>query len=350
MTNLARGLLTLIVLATPMPAKAQDWSATFTQDAVANQRLVTEKKLLLAIAGPNTPDLRSATVALRTALESLPDAFVKEVRGASYETDDDVAVAKGSISFGQADAVFVLRVFEGTPPTAVISVMRQDGTLKRAFTVRAGGTIVGRASAAGEGASEQQLAGVDEATKDSVGAAEKSGSAGYKEKAIMVGTQVAMISRSGQEATFVIGQTEIYQGGKVIPDEPSLYRAIGRGDLAEKYESKETTKDVVSVLGIGAVIGGGALALFSPVLDSSNDLDGQFIAGLVVMGVGTIAFMVASGIDPSPVTGAELRGLVYDYNKKLRIEHGLDEARGPRVRLDFSATHQGAGLSLSGTF
>ncbi len=351
MTNIARGLLTLIFLAAPMTVKAQDWSAAFSQEGVADQRLVSEVKLLLAVAGPSTPELRSATVALRTALESLPNAFVKEVRGSSFETDDDVVVAKGSTPFGQADAVFVLRVFEGTPPTAVVSVMRQDGTLKRAFTVRAGVTIVGHVSSAGEGASEQQLAGEDEATKDSAGAAKKSGNAGYKEKAIMVGTQVAMVSRSGEEATFVIGQNEIFQGGKIIPDEPSLYRAIGRADLAEKYESMETTKHTISILGIGAIMVGSALALFSPsVIDSSYESDGQLNAGLVVMGVGIVASMVAWGIDSSPVTEPELRGLVYDYNKDLRTEHGIEGARGPRVRLDFSATHQGAGLSLSGTF
>jgi hypothetical protein len=354
MTTHTRWLLTLALCFTPSLALAQEWTATFTVESVSNQRLGSEKKLLLAVAGPSSPELSSAALALRGALDGLPDAFVKEVREKSFEADDDIAIAKSSKALGQADAVFVLRVFEGTPPTAVVSVMRQDGTLKRAFTAKAGMAVAGRASTAGEGASEQQLARVDEVTKEGAKTTEKADST-YKAKAIFIGTPVAMISKGQDEATFVVGQTRLYQGGEVIPDEPALYRAIGRPDLAASYESSETTKDIVKIgglvaLGVGSLIFLiGANNLSSSIEDGTTDTS-MLVAGCVVGGVGLVSYLIGSGLDPSPVSDEELRGLVHGYNKKLRVEHGMDEASSLRVRLGMSASHQGVGLRLSGSF
>ncbi len=354
MTTLTRWLLTLALWLTPSLAFAQEWTATFTLESIGNQRLGSEKKLLLAVAGQGSPELSSAALALRGALEGLPDAFVKEVREKSFETDDDIAIAKTSTSFGQADAVFVLRVFEGTPPTAVVSVMRQDGTLKRAFTAKAGMAVAGRASTAGEGANEQQLARVDEVTKEGAKTAEKSDNA-YKEKAIFIGTPVAMISKGQEEATFVVGQTQLYQGGEVIPDEPALYRAIGRPDLAASYESSDNTKDIVTIGGL-VVLGVGSLMLLigannlsTSVEDGSVDTS-LLVAGCVVGSVGVISYLVGNGLDPSPVSDEELRGLVRGYNKKLRVEHGVEEASTMRVRLGMSASQHGVGLRVSGAF
>ena len=348
-----RTAVLVLSLLFPVTALAQEWQATFTPDGVAAHRLGSEKKLFLVAAGQDTDVLREATVALRQALENLPDVFVKEV-GGDFAIIDDIAIAKATLTSGQADAVFVLRVFAGTPQTAVVSVMRQDGTLKRAFTGRLGTPVAGRANTAGDGASEQQLARVGEVTAEQ----SKTGSAAYKEKAIFIGTPVAMISSGQDEATFVVGRTQLYQGGKAIADEPSLFRAIDRPDLAESYEAVATTKRGIFIGG-AVVMGAGVLMTLigvSQVNNSSFDEedgtidDGLFIGGLATMGVGSIGVLISSLIDPSPVSNAELRTLVHDYNRQLRADHDIDEARGARVRLGFSSSAHGAGLRLTGTF
>ncbi len=357
-SSLALFVSSLVLCASPAVAHADTWTDAFTRDGVASQRTANEKVIVLAAAGPTSTALSSATDALRAALGRVGGVTVKDLVNAGLDSADDPSVIALSHTLGSADAVFVLRVFDGTPATAVVSVFAQDGKLKRAFTASAGTPMGARTDKTGRGVNERQMKQIDEVAEDSTPPESLTDNErAYRREAIVVGTRVALLSGPDNQSTVVFGETGIYHHGQLIHSEPELYRALNRNDLAEAYESAESTRSAVKtgsiiVMGLGAVLM--MVDLFSPSIDpETGEMDmTMLIAGAVTGGVGVIGYYASYAIDPSQASPSEMGKMISDHNEGLKQKYrlGEDTATVTNMRLRLAASSTGMGLQLRGEF
>jgi hypothetical protein len=152
-----------------------------------------------------------------------------------------------------------------------------------------------------------------------------------------------------------------FQSG-VILDGPRLYQTIGREDLARTYGRLEATKVVLVTTGLLAMIGGAAAAGIdkphqqcgletTPVGTfgiPSDTLQCHGVGGGTGYGVGigavVVGIMLESvglALDPEPVSQAERRRLVEDYNAST-----VTAPPSARLHLAPEFSLAGGGLSL----
>jgi hypothetical protein len=166
--------------------------------------------------------------------------------------------------------------------------------------------------------------------------------------------------------------TQPWQGKSKKPlNGADFYRALGRRDLAAKYDSAQENKVAVTVVGALVLAAGAWLALSGlegdPSSNPSRSSDGsngnRGLLGILVMAMGVSAVTVPWTMSSQPVDAIEARRLADEHNEKLKAKLGLskeDEApsslsdSGASPRLILSpvafASSTGAALGVAGRF
>jgi hypothetical protein len=166
--------------------------------------------------------------------------------------------------------------------------------------------------------------------------------------------------------------TQPWQGRNKKPLKGAeFYRALGRKDLANKYDSNQETKVAVTIIGVAAAAAGTWLAIaslqkpgdYNPGTGSGGSSASQGILGILVIGIGCAAAVVPWYFSSHPVDAPEARRLADEHNQKLKAKLGLsvdDEALPEgrtgdlRARLILSptafATSNGAVVGVAGRY
>jgi len=147
-----------------------------------------------------------------------------------------------------------------------------------------------------------------------------------------------------------------------------FYDAVGRKDLADRYDARNTGRWTL-IIGGSAIVLGGTIYFFAGVGDDEDcTLDDDFSAcldrnsasvethakwfvGATV--VGSVVSIIGFWIDPHPVDAPTQRRLAGEHNDTLKKDLGIsDSARAekPSVSLRPYMLESGGGLVLAGTF
>lgn len=345
----------LVALARPAwaePVSSDAWGVTFGGGGADTLRLAHERKILVAAAGQTTTALAQAASALCEGLRRIEGVRCDEVK-ADLTKADDASIALSSRAQGDADAVFVVRLFPAAVPTAVISIYGQDGALKRAYSAKEGVALVGPDNASGDGVSARQIARVNEATKQTDRPVVVENREGFERSVIEV--REASVSADGKPVTTEAG---FYLRNERLKSSVELYKAIGRPDLARDYEANISSKRGLTTGGY-VVAGLGTLLLLAGALSDSTDEFGDpepntglVATGAVTMAVGFFMALAGHGKPLEPVTDQRRRELVDEYNRGLRRKYGLpaEASAPPGLRLEVRSHPGGAGLGLGASF
>lgn len=334
------------------PASSGAWAVTFGGGGADTLRLAHERKILVAAAGQTTTGLAQAAYALCEGLRSIEGVRCDEVK-ADLTKADDASIALSSRAQGDADAVFVLRVFPAAVPTAVISIYGQDGALRRAYSAKEGVALVGPDNASGDGVSARQIARVNEATKQTDRPVVVEDRESFERAVIEV--RESSVSADGKPKKT---EHSFYLRNQQLKSDVALYKAIGRPDLAQEYESNITSKRGLTTGGY-VVAGLGSLLLLAGTLSDSKDEFGDpepntglVAAGAVTAVVGLCMALAGHGKPLEPVSDKRRRELVDEYNRGLRRKYGLpaEASAPPELRLEVRSHPGGASLGLGASF
>jgi hypothetical protein len=369
--SLSLSLFLFLSSALAAPALAADsWSDTFADVA----SLDAMKTRVLVVAAADDADARAAEAAFAETLRSSGSTLVLgHGTTGSLAGLDDVTIL-GRTATIPVDVRVVVRVFDGAPPTAVVSAYKPDGGVLWAFSARRGERHVVAASTSAVVA-DKAAAAVLTVPSDRAAAVEK-----YEEEFLWIGTGLA-ISNYGA-GTYDI----VYQGKyKRQLRRAELYKKLGDKAVFEQVEDAKwwfnatgVAAAVASVITIGLGVGSGAAfsassaaaeqeEAFGRVVDAGTDFTcsetgcrdiltpeaqraqaDELEAGAradtygtsgVLLGIGAsvtggtalaigLVWLTSLGDDPAVLTGEELRRHIEAYNLALAKRLGLNNLEG----------------------
>ncbi|MBI3072652.1 MAG: hypothetical protein HYY84_11110 [Deltaproteobacteria bacterium] len=346
------------------------WGKAFVPKSVGSY-LKGEAVGVLVVGAGDRALSGEAAAALANALRASAKAKVvmsDESLGALSGLDDQAIVKKAAGL--PIDRVVVVRVFpggDGRAATAVVTVYRKDGAeIDVAFTAEKGKPLLGRGAeseSVGDGVSAGAIASVEKVVGTKT--VERSTAEEEYQNQVISIQGGAFVNQFGS----VVGSWRAATQGKYGKplEGADFYEVVGRPDLAASYRSKRTTKTLIIISGVlfiaGGAIGGTAMLLNREKGTSVYDEGGSLVPGFVVLsvgiGLGLIATVIGSLINPHPVTHNESLELVDKHNQALRKKLGLpalppkytDSGRS-RLQLTLSPMllPSGGGLSLNGVF
>jgi hypothetical protein len=244
--------------------------------------------------------------------------------------DDGQIVKKaGVLPVGR---VLILRLFPagpGEPWRAVVTQYNKSGNVLGAFSATAGSPLemAGEKSEASAGEGINARAAEEVAEKV---ATYKSGNSKAQEtyERFFIGfDDWAAVTTSGNT---VRTWTQPWQGKYKQPlNGADFYVAVGRKDLADKYNSSQSTKVVVMVVGIACGVLGFYLTMKA--IDDIGNSTGDDVSsssgneglGLALMTVGGAAAVLPWLFSSHPVDAPEARRLADEHNQKLKRKLGL---------------------------
>jgi len=341
---------------------APDWATSFAPDALKTTIGVQEQGLLVVGVGSDSAE---ATAALRSGLDRAavaPMIMDQSALGDVASLDDPAIVAKAAHL--PVARVVVVRVYPGSgggPATAVVSVYQKEGAAVGGFAVKRGEVLAAMpAAVAASGARQSAMEAASNV--GSTKQADRTAAIRSYESKYIGFNGLILIGAQGQMAGFSFP----YQGrDQTSLEMQDFYNIVGRADLGDSYHTRLITRRSLIWGGWGAVVVGTVLALL-PLKDlgktdsEGNDVDPDFTlmyVGAGVAGVGFLAGMIGTFIDPNPVDSKQVVGLAKAYNRKLREDLGLgDDYRsgdnGEALSLHFgvSPLRDGAAGTIGGTF
>ncbi len=339
--------LLMFVLAATSP---NNWSTTF-EPSIVETYLDGEAPAVLVVGGDKSEATIEAAQALESALRSVKRVSLV-MNGASIGdpgefSDEQLALKAKGLPIG---FVLVVRVFPATDaPVVVVSVLNLQGRVMAAFTANRGKSPVARQGGASRGVSEAALAAVvsdQEQKKRSPSPSEPQSE--YDQK------RIEWSSRATNEWAIP------YQGARRRPLRGAeFYSALGRGDLAESYNSRRTLKTTLLVAGPIAMGAGGIMifinGLWAPCVVNSGSPRNPgacierdrslLVGGVVTAGAGIVGLLIGAALNPQPIELGEARKLTDDFNAKLK-----SSAQKPKLQFDVIATKDNLGLSVRGAF
>ncbi|MGC4117742.1 MAG: hypothetical protein QM765_24935 [Myxococcales bacterium] len=325
----------LLLLLTPFmsaPALAADWTASFPAPALVSHLDVDPSAVLVAAVGA---DSREAAKAVQASLQAsgkvrlaMDDSALGDLAGLS---DPQVVEKCRGLP---VDRVLVVRVFprDGGPSNAVVSIYDIAGTRKAGFATEAGSPLPAKAPEAPPSAPAPAAL---QPPPPPATPAEPSARELYEQKYIgFADIQIVEITSGKVTSKWI----EPYQGKFRQPLEGiRFYEVVGRNDLVAAYQKRSNIRLGVGLGGLGLVLGGGGLIAwgFTGTCSKINVASNQclahdmrpVIAGGVIGGVGLLAAAATALISPHPIDGPTARQVADTYNKNLRKELGLPEAR-----------------------
>ena len=341
--------LALLALAGTARAADTDWSAAFAPTAVAAHLPATKTDFIVVGAGPATSELRSAAAALEKGIRaSGRAALVMNASGlGSVEGLDDAAIV-GKCKALPVGAVAIVRVFPGggeEPMRAVVTLYDRAGEVKSAFTGAAGPAGTPPPAAEGSGVSEAAVAGVNDVVKATGQTASASQDRYDRE---YIGFHDIAIAGPGGVATGVLPYQGKYQRQLELPE---FYRLVGRGDLAQDYESTQALRWTLLIGGGAAAVVGTWMAVSAEsdksrcetdniINDTHATCDSSATTGLVIASVGGVAALIGLLVHPTPMDPSTARQLAEKHNEKLKKD----------LHLSPYAARHGGGLLLGGAF
>jgi len=370
----AVALLLLLAAAAPALADPAAWQTSFGAAAVASHHPGKLDAVVVVGAGAAGADRDEAAGALVTAYKDggrarlvLDAQPLGDVSGLS---DPDILARAGALAVSH---VAIVRVLDSTAgePTAMVAVYTRKGAPVTSFIATAGTPLPAKETVEPRGAS----AGISQTTVDNVTSAKETtrteqanAKTEFDQGFIWFDDFIVVNGYGG-----TVGHGAIaYQGvAKRVLDGEEFYRAVGRDDLAEGYQTRRNTKIGVAIAG-GAIAIGGFVYAFNH--DDCGDFDsptwsecedGNLNTTLLGIGVSTAGMAVAgiAFLIPShPASLSERRQLAIDHNARLRGELHLDEDYMPRrfkaeadatfsdVRIAPYAAPGGGGLVVGGRF
>lgn len=316
-------LLLSMLLATPTP---EDWAASFPGPLVGSQLELERGGYLVAPVGETA---HAAATALEAGLRSSNRAQLVMDAGTLGDLTglDDRQIVERCRGL-PIERVATVRVFavEGGPTQAVVALYALDGTRKAAFAAEAGKPLAARPEPA------------------PAAAAQKSAKDLYDER--YIGFADVQIFQGSDMTNVMRRWITPFQGKYRHPLEGvRFFEVAGREDLVAAYHHRNRVRLGIGLGGVGVMLGGGGLITWGltgactkrdVVKDQCLSRDATpLIAGGITAGVGLVAVLVAAVIDPNPVDAPAAREIADQYNRKLRRELGLEEARreGPPAPL-----------------
>ncbi|HEY3444963.1 MAG TPA: hypothetical protein VGK67_01315 [Myxococcales bacterium] len=324
-------LLSLLTLLVAAPALAGDWAASFPPPALASHLDLDQGAYLVAAVGPES---REAAQAVQAALQSsgkarlvMDDSALGDLTGLS-----DAQLVEKCRGL-PLDRILVVRVFspEGGPSNAVASLYDLGGVRQAGFAAEAGMPLQPKTPEVAP--PPAQVAAPLPPPAAAPG--EKTARERFDEKYIGFADIQIFDSTSGKVTSKWI---EPFQGKFRQPLEGiRFYEVVGRTDLVEAYHRRSHVRLGVGLGGLGLVLGGsgliawGFLGSCSKVAVASNQCLARdmrpVVAGGVLAGVGVAAALASALINPHPLDGPAAREVADTYNKNLRKELGVPEAR-----------------------
>jgi hypothetical protein len=162
---------------------------------------------------------------------------------------------------------------------------------------------------------------------------------------------------------------EVHQGKyKNVIAEGDFFRMTGRPDYAESYESRQTTKTLLQIAGVGAIAGGVVYSAAEFIRISNIDCGlndpafGQCVQSKkpdvltpILLTMGGVGVLFGAGfINPHPTTPSDMRRLADEYNAGLRRRLSepvpASSTSGIRVQAAPYAGRSGGGLVFRATF
>jgi hypothetical protein len=329
----------LVLCAEPLvfADEAEDWRATFLSSAVASHVTGTDTTFVVIGAGPQSASVRAAAAAFEEALQQSGKVSLvmnDQSLGAALSLDDGALIVKCRAL--PVTRIAIVRVFssEGAPPQAVVTVYDRQGVIVSAFAAAAGVPLDGGAAGSGQGVSSAAAESVSSVT--STGRKPSSGTSAqerYDQQYVWFRDQQAARSSGA-----VLGDgTYAFLGKKGWPLQgAAFYFAVGREDLARRYNSTVSAKSVLTwggatgaLLGLLLVSSGdpGASNDFGGDRDSGDDSDAL---GATLLVGGLASWIIGLVLEPHPVSAKQARKLAAQYNARLKKE--LHLARVPARR------------------
>lgn len=382
----ALALLGALLCATE--ARADTWGKTFVPAAVATY--VPANVGVLIVPAGKTAQAVEAAKALRAAIETTrPKSSVLDetALGPEAASLDDRALVQQAAAL-PVSAVGTVRVFpSGGKESAVVTLYDRDGRVISAFTATKGTAL-------------QPGSGVVNPVHLSETEAPPRGSVDLPSLPPIPpetdpAKAAALAEARDEYRSRYVGLMNLAGGGDVMVPSYwptpfqgaaqrallgySFYETIEQPVLAERFKAKRRTQ-MGLVGGGGAIVGVGlvtGLAIALATVDmpgkDCTDYDPRLMqcfafkpdrtglaVGLSIIGVGVLGGLAVSlvgvFVNPHPVTPDEARGLIDEYNRKLRRDLGLDGRASredrPRFRWSLapSVSPAGGGLSAVGTF
>lgn len=369
-------------------ARADTWAKTFVPAAVSTY--VPANVGVLVVPADKSPQAVEAARALRAAVETTrpKDAVLDETAlgPAAADLDDRALVQQAGAL--PVSAVGTVRVFpSGGRDSAVVTIYDRDGRVISAFTATKGTPL-------------QPGAGVVNTVRLSEPPIAARGSMDMPAlPALPPETdpeRIAALNEAREEyRSRYVGLMNLAGGGDVMVPSywptpfrgaaqrallgASFYEAIEQPVLAERFRAKRRLQ--VGLVGGGAAFAGLGLVTGLSIALATVDMPGKectdfdkrlmqcfawapdhtgLAVGLTVIGFGVLGGLAVSlvgvFVNPHPITPDEARGLIDEYNKRLRREVGLEgraeRAAPPRFTWTIapSVSPAGGGLSVAGRF
>ena len=338
----------------PRAARADqpaDWKVTFDPSASGSYLpAAADLQIIVVAAGTSAPELRAAADAFTAALRAsgragtvLDDASVGELG----TVDDATALAK--VRALPVTHVAIVRLLVGHPPKALVTVYAKGKSepiasfIATAGVALAPGAVESSDVAPGSGVSSAAIAKVDDLNEESQAELEKARQR-YKRELVGYDGIDVTVRGNGSWVSATI-ETRFYLGEMKQPLEgAAFYKAVGRDDLAASYESRSTRRTLFMVSGV--VLGLASIYPLTQFDASACDLgtpgyracedeqqsrnQDMLIATTVLMGAGTLAYMIGYYTDEHPVSDDTRRQLASEHNAELKSGLHLDEARARR--------------------
>jgi len=338
------------LLASLALAASTDWTATFGPNETGTY-VEAHAKLLVVPAGTPAAPAQEATTALVAALRQSGKAdlvMTAEPLGDVSALDDQAIVKKAAAL--PVSRIAVVRVFPGAtgqPSTAVVSIYDKSGTATGALSGTSGQLLTAMTGSAGnEGVSSSAVSAITHVQKEAE-EGNKKAQEEYDLKFVGFDDGITVNARTGALlATWSIP----FQGKYKKPLEGvDFYQAIGREDLAAKFNQVMAVRNPLVYSGLALIAVGLAVPLVGFVTTDwstpYNYSPVSLFAGLGISVVGFTLWGVGIHMDPNPVTAIEARQLVDEHNTSLRKKLGL-----PPLRASLQIGGDRLGLRLSGAF
>ena len=334
-----------------LAAPTTPWDRSFSPTSLARQLDKPLNSYLVAAAGTPSSELDSATGALTTAFRTCGKAklVMNDDALGSLTKLDDVAIVKKAAAM-PVQRVAVLRLFPGGAgevATAVVTLYDKAGQSVGAFSVRAGELLdaaAPTAARASQGVSSEAALGVLQVEKTKSAASDE-----YEKKRIWI-EDLTLVNQYGQP---VASLSNVYQGKYKKPlIGADFYRAVGRADLAKKFEARNRSRKRWSRAGFSTLMAGTVLALGC---NSVPNLDATEETAMLVGGLGLVvagpAIARFGAVNPHPVSGEEARQLVDEYNESLKASKAVSSAESTtaasRYSVSVNAGPSGGSLAVS---
>jgi hypothetical protein len=332
-------------------ALAGPFSDSFSPQELKGYLTNSQAKVLVAGGGEKTDKLSEAILDLINSFRSAGSALVMgpDSLGDMSSLSDQEIVAKAKPL--PIEQVAIMRIFPGAanaPDTAVVTLYDKQGKALTAFSVQQGQPLAPNPTAQGSkaGVSPQAASSVSSvltSTKKQRGNARDS----YMKKRLHFGG-VAAVNQYGQ---VVAHWLNVYEGeSQRILEGDELFMKLGRKDLAESYSTKNALRSGLLYGGLGSVLIGGGLMMYSLFGGSETEYgttetnDDLMYAGIGIMAVGSLVGTVGAFINPNPVNEGALIDMIENYNYSLKRDMGLEDSE---VSQDDSQAEQSLPFALA---